>query len=86
VLSASQMTNWKFVHPMQVRRFRPITVGFTVAWMAAVLLMTAEYPSRPAIGSVLLVVCPLYILGIGVWRTLTDDSAPATDSAQLTSA
>ena len=86
VLSASQMTNWKFVHPMQVRRFRPITVSFTVAWMAAVLLMTAKYPSRPAIGSVLLVICPLYILGIGVWRTLTDDSAAVADTAQLTSA
>ena len=86
VLSASQMTNWKFVHPMQVRRFRPITVSFTVAWMAAVLLMTAKYPSRPVIGSVLLVICPLYILGIGAWRTMTDDSEAVADTAHLTSA
>ena len=56
------------------------------AWMVAVLFMTAQFPSRPAIGSILLVACPLYIFGIGVWRTLTDESAAVSDTAQLTSA
>ena len=29
-LALTQLTNWKFVHPMQVRRFRPLTVTVTV--------------------------------------------------------
>ena len=85
-LSLSQLTNWKFVHPMQVRRFRPITVTVTIAWMAAVLLMTSEFPGRPAVGSVLLVVCPVYILGIGVWRTLHSEIDTGIAAQQLTSA
>jgi hypothetical protein len=28
-LALTQLTNWKFVHPMQVRRFRPLTVSVT---------------------------------------------------------
>jgi phosphatidylcholine synthase len=69
LLSLTQLTNWKFVHPMQVRRFRPLTVAVTVTWLAAVLWMTAEHPDRIAVGTALLIACPAYIVGIGVWRT-----------------
>jgi hypothetical protein len=56
---------------MQVRRFRPLTVSVTVIWLASVLWMTAESPGdKPAVGTALLMACPLYIVGIGVWRTL----------------
>ena len=48
-LALTQLTNWKFVHPMQVRRFRPLTVTVTVVWLATVLWMTAESPgNKPA--------------------------------------
>ena len=70
-LALTQLTNWKFVHPMQVRRFRPLTVSVTVLWLATVLWMTAESPhDKPALGTALLIACPLYIVGIGVWRTV----------------
>ena len=72
-LSLTQLTNWKFVHPMQVRRFRPLTVSVTVLWLATVLLTTYETPNhKPAspLGTALLIACPLYIVGIGVWRTI----------------
>jgi phosphatidylserine synthase len=76
-LALTQLTNWKFVHPMQVRRFRPLTVSVTVLWLATVLWMTAESPhNKPAVGpagavgTALLIACPLYIVGIGVWRTI----------------
>ncbi len=76
-LALTQLTNWKFVHPMQVRRFRPLTVSVTVVWLATVLWMTAESPhNKPAVGpagavgTALLIACPLYIVGIGVWRTI----------------
>jgi phosphatidylcholine synthase len=85
-LSISQFTNWKFVHPMQVRRFRPVTIVVTVAWMVAVLLMTAERPDQPLLGMILLVACPLYILGIGVWRTLNSSESAPIPTADLTAA
>jgi hypothetical protein len=94
----TQLTNWKFVHPMQVRKFRPLTVSVTVLWLATVLWMTAEsphgplawersWPNKPALGTALLIACPLYIVGIGVWRTIGRGAleAAATES-HLTSA
>ena len=72
-LALTQLTNWKFVHPMQVRRFRPLTVSVTVLWLATVLFTTYDSPHhKPAspLGTVLLIACPLYIVGIGVWRTI----------------
>jgi phosphatidylserine synthase len=87
-LALTQLTNWKFVHPMQVRRFRPLTVTVTVVWLASVLWMTAESPgSKPAVGTALLIACPLYIVGIGVWRTVGHGAlAAAAADSQLTTA
>ncbi len=70
LLALTQLTNWKFLHPMQVRKFRPMTITVTVVWLATVLLMTADLPDSNPIGKVFLVACPLYIVGLGVWRTL----------------
>jgi phosphatidylcholine synthase len=71
LLACTQLTNWKFVHPMQVRRFRPITVAVTAAWMALILVMTANLPHHHGVLQVLLLLCPVYIVGLGVWRTLS---------------
>lgn len=78
LLAMTQLTDWKFVHPMQVRWQRPLTIGVTVTWIAAVLWMTALSPtSAPLLGKVVLVVCPLYIVGIGVVRSLNPRLAGA---------
>ncbi len=69
VLALTQLTNIKFAHPVQVRTFRVVTLGITVVWVAAVLAMTAISPDRNPFGSALLMACPLYIMGLGVWRT-----------------
>jgi phosphatidylcholine synthase len=82
LLTLTQLTNWKFVHPMQVRRFRPLTVTVTVIWLASVLWLTAVYRDEPVVLKALIMACPLYILGIGVWRTLgsgADEAALADD-------
>ena len=71
LLALTQLTNWKFLHPMQVRWMRPVTVSVTVIWLAVVLLMTADWPQHNEAGKYLLVACPLYIVGLGVWRTVT---------------
>ena len=79
LLALTQLTNWTFVHPMQVRWMRPLTVTVTVVWLTSVMWMTALSPERhPAAGKVLLVLCPLYIVGIGMWRTVYPTAAGAT--------
>ena len=71
LLALTQLTNWKFVHPMQVKRFRPVTVGVTATWMGLILVMTANLPHHQRVLQVLLLLCPVYIVGLGVWRTLS---------------
>jgi len=74
LLSLTQLTNWKFVHPMQVKRFRPVTVTVTIIWLATVLLMTADIPNQNVIGVFFIIACPVYIVGLGVRRTLGSGS------------
>jgi phosphatidylcholine synthase len=81
ILALTQMTNIKFLHPMQVRLWRPVTISVTVLWLASVLYMTARHPATPWYGSVLLVLCPCYIVGVGVWRTVAPQSAMRAASA-----
>jgi len=75
LLALTQLTNWKFVHPMQVVRHRPLTVTITVAWLATILLMTADLPEHNPIATALVFICPVYILGMGVWRTVSRTAA-----------
>jgi len=82
VLTLTQLTSWKFVHPMQVRRFRPVTVTVTIVWLATVLALTGMFPRDPVGLRALLAACPLYIVGIGVWRTVgagADEAALIAD-------
>ncbi len=81
LLSLTQLTNWKFVHPMQVRRFRPITISVTVIWLGTVVAMTYDMPNHFRPADYLLVACPLYIVGLGVWRTLGTHDADADADA-----
>ena len=69
-LALTQLTNWKFLHPMQVKRFRPVTVTVTIAWLAIMLAMTADLPNHNEVARYFIVACPAYIVGVGVWRTI----------------
>jgi phosphatidylcholine synthase len=74
LLSLTQLTNWKFVHPMQVKRFRPVTVTVTILWMLMVLVLTWKHPGTNGFLRVVLLACPLYILALGSWRTLSPNA------------
>jgi phosphatidylcholine synthase len=81
VLCLTQLTNIKFLHPMQVRLFRPVTISVTILWLASVLYMTARHPAAPLFGTLLLILCPCYIVGLGVWRTIFPESARRHEGA-----
>ena len=78
LLSLTQLTNWKFLHPMQVKRLRPLNVTVTVVWLVTVVAMAYDLPDHRQFADYLLVACPLYIVGIGIWRTLAvrDEDVP----------
>ncbi|MBU6316218.1 MAG: CDP-alcohol phosphatidyltransferase family protein [Acidobacteria bacterium] len=68
LLALTALTNWKFPHPMQVRRLRPLTITVTVVWLATIA--GATYDVLPTgISDYMLVACPLYVVGMGIWRT-----------------
>ncbi len=70
ILALSQLTNLKFVHPVQVRKFRVMTLSFFVAWMAAMLWLTILLPHDVSLIPRLILIIPgLYQLGLMVWRT-----------------
>lgn len=81
-LGASQMTNWKYVHPMQVRHWRPLTVTMTVLWMVTMVIATAHLPKSataalpdlPLWETLVLLICPAYTVAIGAWRTFSGSS------------
>lgn len=70
-LALTQLTNWKFIHPMQVRHRRSLNIAAVTTWLATVLVMTSKLPEQYEAGKYLLVACPLYIVSVGARRTLT---------------
>jgi len=70
VLALTQLTNLKFVHPIQVHKFRTTTVSFFVAWLAAMLWLTVLLPGRAeGVAKLGLLIPAFYQLGLMVWRT-----------------
>jgi phosphatidylcholine synthase len=70
ILALSQLTNLKFVHPVQVRKFRVMTLTFFVAWLAAMLWLTILLPGDVELPARSILIIPaLYQLGLMVWRT-----------------
>lgn len=70
VLALTQLTNLKFVHPVQVHKFRVLTITMFVIWMAVMTFLTLILPGDANLISKLAVVAPgLYQLGLMVWRT-----------------
>ncbi len=70
ILALSQLTNLKFVHPVQVRKFRKMTLTFFVAWLAAMLWLTILLPGDVNLIARLALIIPgLYQLALMVWRT-----------------
>ena len=79
LLGATQLTNFKYVHPVQVKHWRPITLSVTVLWLGTMVYATAylprlgitDAPKVPTIEAIILLACPAYTVAIGIWRTFS---------------
>lgn len=69
VLGALTFVPLKWVHPIRVRRWRPVTIPVLVAWTAASLVAVWQgFPGAPWLQWVI-ALCSLYLLACGLARS-----------------
>ena len=74
ILCASQLTNFKVPHLVRVIKFRKITLPLTVLYLIDLTILSWQYSdkngSNPNVFEIILLLgTPIYIAGIGIWRT-----------------
>ena len=69
VFCIAQLTMVKFPHLVRVQALRPATYTATVIYFGAFILLSAQYPNGPQWAQNIILVCPIYLVAIVVWRT-----------------
>ena len=69
VLCAAQLTRLKFPHLMRVRAMRKTTISISVIYLIALTVLSAEYPRGSLWAKYVLLLGPLYLLFLVIWRT-----------------
>jgi phosphatidylcholine synthase len=88
LLASTQLTNFKFVHPIQVRKFRLMTVTLFTIWLSVMTWLTVLLPGQiNTLARVGIVLPGLYQLGLMVWRTFIapQSSGPSAQRVLLES-
>ena len=65
----AQITMIKFPHLVRVEVLRIPTYTFTLVYFSAFTLLSAQYPKGPTWARNIIVITPIYLLVIVVWRT-----------------
>jgi len=81
-LAVTQLTNWTFLHPVRVRRFRWITVPVVSVWLLTIILMTVDLPTHNVVGRVIVMTAAFYVFGMGTWRSISGSWLPADVEAR----
>ena len=68
-----QMTKVQFPHIMKARAMRRLTLAFTVLYFGCFVLLSADYPGGPGWARTVLLVTPLYLAFLVIWRTWAPD-------------
>jgi phosphatidylcholine synthase len=69
LLCALQLTSVKFPHLMRVRSMRRFTLSISLIYLIALTYLSATYPNGPRWAYLVLMVAPIYLGGLVVWRT-----------------
>ena len=75
------MTNVQVPHPVRVTVLRPLSLGITSAWLAALLWATLRLPTVSTLGKVIMIPAIGYFIGLSVWRSRTLKEAAGGRSA-----
>lgn len=65
----AQLTMVKFPHLVRVQALRPATYTVTVLYFGAFILLSAQYPNGPQWARNIVLIAPVYLVMIVVWRT-----------------
>lgn len=69
LFSIFQLTNIKFPHLVKVRTLRPLTLTLTTIYFIALTLLSVEYPNGSDALKPILLIAPVYVIGLAIWRT-----------------
>ena len=69
VFCLAQLTTMKFPHLVKVKTLRPLTLSLTFVYFCALTALSIEFPNGPEALKILLVIAPLYVISLAVWRT-----------------
>ena len=65
----AQLTMVKFPHLVRVHALRPATYTATIIYFGAFILLSAQYPNGPHWARDIILIGPVYLVFIVVWRT-----------------
>ena len=65
----AQLTRVKFPHLVRVHALRPATYAVTVLYFGAFILLSVQYPNGPQWARNIVLIAPVYLVAIVVWRT-----------------
>lgn len=72
LLSALSLTNLPFPHIMRAKFMQPLTIVFTVIWIAGIIIGTISYPGHPYAARPLLYAGCVYFLVLAVVKMVKD--------------
>lgn len=69
VFALAQLTTIKFPHLVKVKTLRPLTLSLTFVYFCALTALSIQFPNGPEELKILLVIAPMYVISLAVWRT-----------------
>ena len=76
VLAVLTLVPTHYVHPVRVRRFRPVNIATALAWIGGTAWLLVVHPARPMAGLVLSVGGGLWLLFVGALRSARGENDP----------
>ena len=68
-LCGLSLSKVQFPHILRVTKFRKVTILVAFIYFIALLLLSAQFPNGPMWAKPILVIAPLYIVALSVWKT-----------------
>jgi phosphatidylcholine synthase len=68
-LCGLSLSKVQFPHIVRVAKFRPLTLSIAFIYFLSLIWLSAQYPDGPTWVKPILVIAPLYIVALSIWKT-----------------